>query len=145
MITNLFIFINTILFLAISMLHWYWAFGGTWAIESAIPDKFHERHFDEKNRIKTAIATIIVAIGLLVFSWITASNYFINSSPLAPKHVKLLTRIIGGIFVFRAIGDFNLLGLFKKKSTSKFAEKDSQIYVPLCLYLGISSILITIL
>ncbi len=145
MVANLLVLINIIIFLTLSLIHWYWAFGGTWAIEYTIPDQFKESFFDKGNAFKTTIATIIVAIGLLAFSWITASNYFMVSNLLEPKHIKLLTRVIGGIFIFRAIGDFNLFGLFKKKSSSKFTEKDSQIYVPLCLYLGISSLLITIL
>lgn len=144
MILNSLIGINSIIFILISLLHFYWAFGGKWAIDYAVPDKFQEVHFHSDNRLKTAIATIIVAIGLLLFSAITASNYFNIESLLAPKWTIILTRIIAGIFLLRAIGDFNLFGLFRKEAVSKFGQKDRQIFTPLCLYLGLTLILITL-
>ncbi len=87
----------------------------------------------------------MVAIGLLLFSCITASNFKNPFSLLNQNQITFLTRLIGVIFLIRAIGDFNIVGLFKQKNKSLFAIKDRQIFVPLCLYLGISSILITIL
>ncbi len=137
-------FINTMILLFISGLHFYWAFGGKWGIQHTIPEKFKADFFNEKNRTKMNVATLIVAIGLLMLSIITLSNYA-NLFSFLPHHMIIIfTRIIGGIFLLRGIGDFNMFGLFRKKRNTLFAVKDKQVFTPLCLYLGISSIFISL-
>lgn len=126
------------------MLHVYWAFGGNWAIEYAMPEEYKADYFSVEHKTKITAATLIVAIGLLVFSIVTAANHFDIGILLVNDWASMLTKVIAFIFLFRAMGDFNLFGLFKKKANSKFAIKDSQLYIPLCIYLGISSILISI-
>lgn len=143
MIQHVLIFINVVIFFALGIIHFYWAFGGTWAVEYTIPDKFKDNYFNIENKSKVVFATILVACGLIIMSIITASNFY-NLDALIPRHwTVILTRIIGLIFILRAIGDFNIVGIFKKQSNSKFSNKDNQIFIPLCLYIGISSILIT--
>lgn len=138
------IFANVSIFSLLSLLHFYWVFGGIWAIEYTIPEPFKKSYFSTDNKLKITLATLVVALGLILFAIITASNYFSIMDLMKPSWTIILTRLIGGVFILRAIGDFNLLGLFKKQKDSKFAKKDSQIFVPLCLYLGLSSILITL-
>ncbi len=145
MIPPILAYINAIIFLLISSLHFYWAFGGSWAIQYTMPEEYKESFFNPKNKLKMAISTLIVACGLIAFSWITISNHHDCGIPVSNYWVTILTRVIGTIFIIRAIGDFNHFGLFKNKSDSLFAKKDSRIFVPLCLYLGISSLLITFL
>ncbi len=145
MIRDSIIFINFGIFALLSLLHIYWAFGGKWAIEYTVPNEWKASYFEQKNRFKVSAATIIVAIGLMIFAFVTLSNYHNLGQLMPSNYSKVLSRIIGGIFLLRAVGDFNYFGIFKKKSTTKFAIKDSQIFVPLCLYLGISSILITLM
>ncbi len=129
---------STILIL-ISLLHFYWVFGGKWGIEYAIPDKFKVHYFNEKNQLLIQVATIIVALGLLLFAFIIAINFYESPFKIESSIIRTLTLIIAIIFTLRAIGDFNMFGLFKKSKESNFAKKDTQIYVPLCLYLGFSS------
>lgn len=144
MISNIFVFTNVIIFVLISLLHFYWAFGGSWGIKAAVPEKFHEVHFKPANKLKSAIATIIVALGLLLFAVITLlnANLFVHEIP--PTYIHYATGIIGSIFLIRAIGDMNMFGLFKKKSGSTFAKYDSKIYTPLCLFIATLSLLIII-
>jgi len=142
MISEILVFINVTIFLVLSLLHFYWAFGGTWAIEYTLPDKFKDLYLQEENKLKIFISTIVVGLGLLAFSLITAANSIDFTALFPQRWTIVLTRIIGVIFLLRAIGDFNLFGIFKQSSISKFAQKDSQIFVPLCLYLGITSILL---
>lgn len=136
------ILINTTIFLILSFIHLYWVFGGKWAIDYAIPDKWKESYFDEKNKIGITVATLLVSIGLIGFALITALNYFKIEVLLNRNSLNILTQIIAGIFILRAIGNFNEFGIFKKKSKSKFTKKDNQLYIPLCLYLGITTFLI---
>lgn len=144
MLINLFIFINSTIFLLLAVLHFYWASGGQWGIQGAIPDIWMDTFLDQKNRIVTAIATVIVALGLVIFSIVMSSNYFDLSICIDEHRIDLATRIIGGIFILRAIGDFRFVGIFKNDSKSKFATNDSKYYVPLCLYLGVSIFLISV-
>jgi len=138
---NILISINTCILLTLSLLHFYWVFNGKWGIESAIPDTFRANYFNPKNKNKNKVATLIVAFGLIFFAVIISSNYFVSGNNWA----IIGTPIVAVIFILRAIGDFNVFGIFKKNSTSRFAKSDSRIFVPLCIYLGISSILITLL
>jgi len=142
---NILIFINIGIFVLLSVLHIYWALGGSWAVEFTIPDKFKDTFHNPSNRLGISISTFVVAFGLLAFAFITASNYFNFENILKHNWTSILTKAIAAIFILRAIGDFNLFGIFKSKSDSKFAIKDRQIYVPLCLYLGMSSLVIAFL
>ena len=145
MLHLLLIFTNVGLLLSIALLHFYWAFGGKWAVDYTIPDKFKDSYFNDKNKTRIAIATLVVALGLIVFAAIIASNYFNFEALIKPNWTIILTRIIGGIFLLRAIGDFNIVGIFKKQKSGKFAAKDSQLFIPICLYLGITAILISLI
>ncbi len=145
MITQLFTFTNAIIFFVLSMIHVYWAFGGKWAIDYTIPESYKEGFFNPDRRLVMSIATIIVALGLLLFSFITLSNTIQLTHLIEQTWIKYLTRAIGLIFILRAIGDFNVCGLFKKELGSIFAKKDNQFYIPLCIYLGTSSILLSYL
>lgn len=142
MLLKLLVIINTIIFSFLSAVHIYWVMGGQQGISAAIPEKYRADYF-EKAGLGFKVATMIVAIGLFIFALISLSNGFSNF--LSSNWTVTLTRIIGAIFLIRAIGDFNMVGMFKKKSNDIFAVRDSKLYVPLCLYLGISSILITFL
>jgi Protein of unknown function (DUF3995) len=52
---------------------------------------------------------------------------------------------IGAIFLLRALGDFKYVGFFKSIKNTEFGRLDTQFYAPLCLYLGISSLIIKFL
>jgi len=143
MLETILTFATSAILLLLSMLHFYWAFGGSWGIEYTIPEKFKDRFFNEKYKWHTKLATIIVAIGLLVFAVIIFSNHYDFTGLLKPSWTRTLTQVIGVIFIARAIGDFNIVGIFKKSKESIFEKKDSQIYVPLCIYLGLSTLFIS--
>jgi hypothetical protein len=46
------------------------------------------------------------------------------------------------VLIIRAIGDFKYVGFFKRIKNTPFARYDTQYYAPLCLYLGLSTLLI---
>jgi len=128
---------------AIGILHIYWVFGGSWGLDSAMPEEMRSKYFKEGNSIQSALMTLSVAIGLFIFAFIITSNCCDFSHIIAPRWSNIGTRIIGTIFMIRAIGDFNQVGLFKKKSDSQFGRSDTKIFVPICLFLGIGSLVIS--
>jgi len=71
---NILVFINVVIFLIISGLHFYWAFGGRWALKYTVPEKYSTNFFTMEGSFKLQFATIIVALGLLLFAYITASK-----------------------------------------------------------------------
>jgi len=143
MIVPILITINTIIFSLIALLHVYWVFGGNWGLEAAIPEKYMGTF--QSNRTKMNIATLVVAFGLFSFALITLLNYSPWNKYISGEMVAIGTGIIGTIFLLRAIGDFNVCGFFKKDKEGLFAQKDSQIFSPLCLFISIVSFLILFL
>lgn len=145
MIQSILILINVSILVILSLIHFYWAFGGKSGVEGTIPERFKESFFNPENSVKNTIATLVVAFGLLVLAFIVSSNYLDLEYIIEASWTTIGTRAIGIVFLLRAIGDFNILGLFKKPSTSLFARNDTRLYVPLCFFIGVSCILITFL
>lgn len=139
---NLLIGLNVLIFALISLLHFYWVFGGTWGLSGAMPEKFKVDFFNPNRKWTMKISTLIVALGLLLFAYITYSNTPGFVSMIPTNLVRYGMMAIAGIFLIRAIGDFNMVGFFKKQDGSEFSEKDSRFYAPLCVVIGVVSLLI---
>jgi len=136
--------INVMILITLSAFHFYWAAGGKWGLESTIPEQFKSISFAVNNQWKMSIATLIVALGLLLLAFVTASNYW-NFATIIPMNWSVIgTRLIAFIFLLRAIGDFNICGFFRKDKDSQFAKMDQLLFSPLCLFLAIISFLITV-
>jgi hypothetical protein len=135
--------INTIIFLAISGLHFYWAIGAILGKKmvgalAVLPEMEGKPLF-----VPGAFATFIVAFGLFLFAKISSFGLidvisFKYFSPIIPYG----NLAIFLIFMLRAIGDFRYVGFFKKNKTSKFAINDSKYYSPLCLLISILAFII---
>lgn len=52
--------------------------------------------------------------------------------------------IIAIIFMGRAIGDFKYVGFFKKYRSTKFGQNDTKYFSPLCMVIGILTIILGI-
>ncbi len=134
-------FINLFIFTGLSGLHVYWALGGTWALKGAIPEAFSEGFFEAEKKPGFVLATWIVAIGLLGFGLISANSIRFESLIGEQfRNYALLGMSI--IFLLRTVGDFKTFGLFGKRTDHIFSQRDRRIYVPLCLYLGLSSLVL---
>jgi hypothetical protein len=90
------------------------------------------------------MACFVVALGLLGMSiYVFGFSKMINL-PLPNLVSQYGIWVIALIFIARAIGDFKYGGFSKKIKTTSFAKMDTQYYTPLCLYLGLTSILIAL-
>lgn len=128
------IYLNTSIFILLAGIHIYWVFGGNWGFKAAIPILENDQQAIKPG----VIATLIVAIGLLLFAAIIYSNILHHNRVL----IKYAIYGISFIFFLRGIGDFKLFGLFKKIKKTTFAKNDNRIYVPLCFYLSVSCFII---
>ncbi len=132
--------INTMVFLALSALHFYWAWGGRWGWHSTLPTKPDGQFLFTPS----AGSTLVVAIGLLIFSLITFGNSGILDRWLDRAYIHYGTWIITIIFALRSIGDIKFIGFTKKIKGTKFADNDTKIYSPLCLTVAFFSFVIAV-
>lgn len=133
--------INTLIFIFLSFLHIYWVFGGTWALKNALPVRVSGEQAIKPGKF----GTLIVALGLALFAFITLANIGIADSLVDRRYVHIGTYIISGIFCLRAIGDFKYIGLMKSVKGTNFAKEDTRTYVPLCLVLSLFSLSIPLM
>ncbi|TYR35825.1 DUF3995 domain-containing protein [Sphingobacterium phlebotomi] len=130
-----------IIFLLLSGLHMYWGVGGQWGNGAVIPTKDD----NVKGTMPGAILTFIVALGLLSFGLVVFLNVVelnFKSSLWLDLIQKYGLWIIAGIFIIRAIGEFNYVGFFKKYKQTKFGQRDTKYYSPLCLLIGLLTIVL---
>ncbi len=122
----------------ISLIHFYWIFGGRWGKTASVPEKVG----GGASFTPRIIETLIVALGLLLVGFMLLAQF--NAIPF--YHPNILTKMFCIVFTFvfflRAIGDFKYLGFTKRIKDSTFAKYDTRYYSPLCFYLGISFLLV---
>ncbi|MBD0286862.1 MAG: DUF3995 domain-containing protein [Flavisolibacter sp.] len=135
-----FIYINTLIFLALAFLHVYWALGGKRASTAALPSKPGAGPVF----IPSRVGTLVIAVGLFLFAGITISNSGFFNPPVSSKYIRYATFGIAIIFLLRAIGDFKYVGLTKGIKNTAFARKDNSVFTPLCIVLTLFSFLIAV-
>ncbi|MDP5200469.1 DUF3995 domain-containing protein [Flavobacterium sp. DG2-3] len=98
------------IFLFLSLVHFYWAFGGKWGAEGVYPTPDAET--PPKN--PGIVPTLIVAIGLFAFAvfYLIKVRIILLELPLWLQNYGLW--VLTSIFAIRAIGDFKYLGFSKK-------------------------------
>lgn len=140
MFPKVLVIINSFILLLLSVIHFYWAFGGQWGFATALPTN------EEGKRVLNPkkIDSLIVAIGLSSFATylLVYSGWLLLDLPSWIFDYGIWVIII--IFLLRAIGDFKYVGLFKRVKNTDFSARDKIYYSPLCLWLSFSSLLIMI-
>lgn len=126
-----------LVFLFLSLLHFYWAFGGKWGTEGVYPTPDAQT----PPRNPGIRSTLIVAFGLFGFSifYLIKVNIIFIELPLWIEKYGLW--ILAAIFMVRAIGDFKYLGFFKKIKNTKFGQNDTRYFAPLCFLIGVLTLL----
>lgn len=127
-------------FLFLSLIHFYWAFGGKWGTEGVYPTP--DAQTPPKN--PGVIPTLIVAVGLFGFGifYLMKVKMVLFGLPLWLEKYGLC--ILMTIFTVRAIGDFKYLGFFKKIKNTKFGQNDTRYFAPLCFIIGILTFLVAV-
>lgn len=136
----IFVSINTILFVLLAFLHFYWTFGGTKWYYDVLPTSSNGLHRFNPS----LVASFIVSFGLMVLALITVGNLGFFDRFINRKLFRYGGLIISTLFVLRAIGDFKFIGFFKNVKGTRFAINDTQIFSPLCLLIALFSLLIFI-
>ena len=137
---NIFPIINIFILITISGIHFFWAFGGTWGADGAIPtNREGKKMLNSWDNFPSALATLVVAFGLLIMSLLHLEKVQSLSLPI-PTWIDIYgLKIIAIIFFIRAIGEFRYVGFFKKIKETKFATLDTKYYSPLCILLSFNA------
>lgn len=128
---------NALIFALLGGLHLYWMLGGKWGLALALPT--NPGGGGERTMNPGPLACLAVALGLLGFAAYHVSLAIGFAQGRPPLANKWVIWGIAGIFLLRAVGDFRYVGFFKKIKDTEFGRMDTRWYVPLCLYLGLSS------
>jgi glucan phosphoethanolaminetransferase (alkaline phosphatase superfamily) len=133
-----------IIFLCIAAVHFYWAFGGKKWVNAALPTADGSTPVFKPRMLET----LVVAMGFLGFVYIVACEATLTATPSLGAMVSLTkygSWAIPIIFIARAIGDFKYAGFFKKIKATDFGRMDTQYYSPLCLIVGVISLIVKLL
>lgn len=134
-IITIFLFL---IFLFLSSVHFYWGFGGKWGNGAVIPTK----DGTEKVIMPGPVPTFAVGSGLFCIGCIILIKGGLLELSLPYWISKSSLWVVSFIFILRAVGEFNYVGFFKKVKDTKFAENDTRYYSPLCLLIGILTLII---
>jgi len=123
-------------FLARSLLHVFWAFGGRVGSASVIPTTgpggtavLHPG----------SIASSLVAFALFCAALlVTLRSGLLRTPPqIPPVLITIATWALSLVMAARAVGDFRYVGFFKRIHGTPFAHWDTMAYSPLCLGLAV--------
>jgi Protein of unknown function (DUF3995) len=137
----MYIFIASILgliFLLLSTIHIYWALGGKWGLQAAIPtNENNELAMNPQFVACIIVATILFACVLYILTVVK-----ILSIPFPSWIVKYGTYFLAIVFLLRAIGDFKYVGFFKKIKVTLFAKYDTKYFSPLCILISVLAFIV---
>ena len=122
-----------LIFVFLSVVHLYWAFGGKNWKTATIPTNSNNKPLIKPG----AFDCLAVAAGLLCFGFFIAARSGIIVAILPAWLSRWGLWVISAIFLLRAIGDFKYLGFFKTVKNTQFGKMDTIFYSPLCLLIGV--------
>ena len=120
---------------AIALLHIYWGIVGVSGRSIALPEVDGTPTFMPSRLACFAVASALALAALLIL-W----RGGLVSAPISRAVTTVGTVGVGVVFVLRAIGDFRLVGFFKRVRGTPFALWDTLLFSPLSLALGLSSL-----
>jgi hypothetical protein len=116
---------------SLAVLHLFWAAAGTSGRSPVLPEVAGRAAFAPGPGATVVVAALLLAAAALVtlriHLWTLAVPAWV---PAAGTHG------VGAVLAARAVGDFRLVGLFKRVRGTRFARYDSLLYTPLCLALA---------
>lgn len=121
----------------LSLIHCYWLAGGSRGLAVAVPTIGGEPAFRP-----SAVATGSVAVALALAAVIPVLTVFQVPEGALAEWLHWANLLLSGVFLLRFVGDFRLVGLFKRVRGTAFADRDTWLYSPLCLLLGIGYFLV---
>jgi hypothetical protein len=120
---------------AIAALHVYWGVVGVAERSAALPEVNGKPVFTPSR-----VACFAVASALAIASALVLWCGHVLRAPIPSRLVTVGTVGVGTVLLLRAIGDFRLVGFFKRVRGSPFSAWDTALFSPLSALLGIGSL-----
>jgi hypothetical protein len=115
----------------LSLFHFYWALGGKFGSGATVPTVGETRVFNP-----SPLGTVLVATGLLIAMFTILGQLGLLGEAIPRWVFRWGTCGIASIFFLRAVGEFRLVGFFKRASNTPFAYWDTWLFSPLCLVIA---------
>jgi hypothetical protein len=137
-------FAVTAIFVLLGLMHVYWALGGRLGRGAALPQlpvppgwqKHGEPAMVDAFNPGPAV-TLVVAVALIAVGGAVALRGGLFAAPVQHVALQAMLALVALVMLARAIGDFRLVGFFKRVKGSVFARMDTWVYSPLCVALGL--------
>jgi len=123
-----------VVFLGLSCLHWYWAFGGKRWFDGALPTENGKQLFVPGKGATALVGFALAGMGVLAL-WRTCP---FSVGPIWAQRGGIW--VIAAVFAARAVGDFRSFGLFKRIRDTDFSRNDTLIFTPLCALISALSV-----
>jgi len=134
-------------FTLLGLVHVYWALGGRRGLQAALPQlpvqpvpPGLQRAGEPAQRnafTPSPGSTLAVAAALLGVALAVALRGGLFGEPMQHAALRCVLAAVALALLARAVGDFRLVGFFKRVKDSAFARMDSRVYAPLCVLLGL--------
>lgn len=111
--------------------HVYWALGGTWMLDVAVPPATSGGPAFQPG----PVVTLLVAGALLVFSGLVMAA----ALGTGPTIVRTLVWLGVAVFTIRAIGDTKTAGFSKSDHSSAFAQADDRWFTPIIVLVALGA------
>jgi hypothetical protein len=122
-----------VVFVALALLHAYWAFGGTWGARVAVPEVNKRLAFRPGRAATLVVAGLLLAAAIIITLKASALPRTGGGAWIVSAGAWTLT----AVFALRAIGDFDRLGVFRVARATAFATYDAWLFTPLCIALSV--------
>ncbi|MEL6537805.1 MAG: DUF3995 domain-containing protein, partial [Bacteroidota bacterium] len=109
----------TFIFLALAVLHFYWASGGLWGLESTLPTTA------QGQKVLAPTPKDSLVVGLLLALCSAFYLLLVSSFAGLVRLKKVGLWVIPLALVLRAVGDFQYVGFFKRITGTEFAHWDT--------------------
>jgi hypothetical protein len=126
-----------VIFAIISLFHLYWAAGGIYGKSVAIPSVAMSNRGNIRAFEPSTGGTVLVALAFLLAAAVILGQLKFLGDVVPHWIYRWGTWAIALIFFLRAIGEFRLVGFFKKVSDTPFAHWDTWLFSPLCLIIAL--------
>ena len=116
----------------LSLFHIYWAIGGRMGSGATVPVVGGRQTFHP-----SPLGTMLVAAALLLAMFTILGQTGLLGRAIPKWIFRWGTGGIASIFFLRAVGEFRLVGFFKRASDTRFAYWDTWLFSPLCLLIAV--------
>jgi hypothetical protein len=131
-----------VIFAVISLFHLYWAAGGKFGASVAVPTVAASSRGNMRAFEPSAFGTVLVAFAFLLAIAVILGQLRFLGDILPHRIFRWGTWAIALVFFLRAIGEFRLVGFFKRVSDTPFAHWDTWLFSPLCLFIAVVALIL---